>query len=109
MSRVRLLGPALLLVGLLLPVSRTAQERGISPTEIVIGSPLPLSGPAAYWGTGVGGGIDAFLRSVNDAGGVHGRKFRVVLRDDSYLPARRAPNPRGLVARGGAGSPPSWA
>jgi len=101
MSRVRLLGTALLLVGLLLPVSLTAQERGISPTEIVIGSTLPLSGPAAYWGTGVGGGIDAFLRSVNDAGGVHGRKFRVVLRDDSYLPPRAVLNARELVERDG--------
>src|SRR3989304_539474 len=97
MSRVRLLGTALLLVGLLLPVSLTAQERGISPTEIVIGSTLPLSGPAAYWGTGVGGGIDAFLRSVNDAGGGNGRKFRVVLRDDSYLPPRAVLNARELV------------
>ncbi len=101
MSRVRLLGTALLLVGLLLPASLTAQERGISATAIVIGSTLPLSGPAVYWGSGVGGGIDAFLRSVNDAGGVHGRKFRVVLRDDSYLPARSALNARELVERDG--------
>ncbi len=101
MSRVRLLGTALLLVGLLLPVSLTAQERGISPTEIVIGSTLPLSGPAAYWGTGVGGGIDAFLKWVNDAGGVNGRKFRVVLRDDAYLPPRSALNARELVERDG--------
>src|SRR3990170_231507 len=101
MSRVRLLGTALLLVGLLLPVSLTAQERGISPTEIVIGSTLPLSGPAAYWGTGVGGGVDAFLRSVNDAGGEHGPKFRVVLRDDSFLPPRAVLNALELVERDG--------
>src|SRR3970040_31249 len=101
MSRVRLLGTALLLVGLLLPASLTAQERGISATAIVIGSTLPLSGPAVYWGSGVGGGIDAFLRSVNDAGGVHGRKVRGVLRDDSYLPPLAVLNAREPVERDG--------
>ncbi len=101
MSRVRALGTVLLLVGLVLPASLTAQERGVTPTEILIGSTLPLSGPAAYWGTGVGGGIDAFLKWVNDGGGVHGRKFRVILRDDAYLPARSALNVRELVERDG--------
>ncbi len=100
MKHVRLLGLALVLAALLFSASAgVAQERGITPTEIVIGSTVPLSGPASYWGLGVGGGIDAYLKSINDAGGINGRKFRTVLLDDSYLPARAAVNVRELVER----------
>ncbi|HEV8338587.1 MAG TPA: ABC transporter substrate-binding protein [bacterium] len=100
MRYLRILGLALVLTALLFPARLgVAQERGITPTEIIIGSTVPLSGPAAYWGLGVGGGIDTYLKSINDAGGIHGRKFRTVLLDDSYLPARAAVNVRDLVER----------
>ena len=75
------------------------QERGITDTEIVIGSSQPLSGPAAFWGQGVGGGMDAYLKWINDAGGINGRKIRLVLRDDGYLPTRAVANVRELVER----------
>lgn len=102
MRRVRPLSIVLLLVGLLIPATMgETQERGITPTEIVIGSTVPLSGPAAYWGLGVGGGIDAYLKWINEQGGVHGRRFRVVLRDDSYFPPRAVLNARELVEREG--------
>jgi len=102
MSRIRLWEMALLVAALLLPAALgQAQERGVTPTEIVIGSTIPLSGPAAYWGLGVGGGIDAYLKWINDQGGINGRKFRTVLLDDSYLPARSAVNARELVERHG--------
>lgn len=100
MRYLRVLGLALILTALLFPARvGVAQERGITRTEIIIGSTVPLSGPAAFWGSGVGGGIDAYLRSINDAGGIHGRKFRTVLLDDSYLPPRAAVNVRELVER----------
>jgi len=75
------------------------QERGVTDTEIVIGSSQPLSGPAAFWGQGVGGGMDAYLKWINDQGGINGRKIRLVLRDDSYLPPRAVANVRELVER----------
>lgn len=75
------------------------QERGVTDTEIVIGSSQPLSGPAAFWGQGVGGGMAAYLAWINEQGGIHGRKIRLVLRDDSYLPTRAVANVRELVER----------
>jgi ABC-type branched-subunit amino acid transport system substrate-binding protein len=72
-------------------------ERGVTPTEIVLGTSMPMSGPAAFWGTGVSGGIDAWLRHINDQGGIHGRRFRLVVRDDMYLPPRAIANTRELV------------
>lgn len=90
------------LVVLLLLVTATmgaTQERGVSDTEIVIGSSQPLSGPAAFWGQGVGGGMDAYLKWINDQGGINGRRIRLVLRDDGYSPTRAVANVRELVER----------
>lgn len=76
-------------------------ERGVTPTEIVLGTSMPMSGPAALWGTGVGGGVDAWLRHINEQGGIHGRRFRFLIRDDAYLPPRAVANARELVERDG--------
>lgn len=75
------------------------QERGVTTAEVVIGTSQPLSGPAAFWGVPVTGGMDAWIRFINDQGGIHGRKIRLVARDDSYLPPRAVANVRELVDR----------
>ncbi len=75
------------------------QERGVTAAEVVIGTSQPLSGPAAFWGVPVTGGMDAWIRFINDQGGIHGRKIRLVARDDSYLPPRAVANVRELVDR----------
>jgi branched-chain amino acid transport system substrate-binding protein len=98
MKRVRIVMLAALLL-LLAATMAATQERGVTDTEIVIGSSQPLSGPAAFWGQGVGGGMDAYLKWLNDQGGVNGRKFRLVLRDDGYSPTRAVANVRDLVER----------
>ena len=96
-SRVALI-VTLLMVAATGAVAQT-QERGVTDTEIVIGSSQPLSGPAAFWGQGVGGGMDAYIKMINDQGGINGRKLRLVLRDDGYLPTRAVANVRELVER----------
>ncbi len=89
-----------LVVALGLGAAAGAQERGVTGEEVVIGTSMPLSGPAAYWGA-VGRGMEAYARFLNDQGGVHGRRLRVVVRDDAYLPPRAAANVRELVERVG--------
>jgi ABC-type branched-subunit amino acid transport system substrate-binding protein len=74
-------------------------ERGVTPTEIILGTTMPMSGPAAFWGTGVSGGMEAWLRTINDQGGIHGRRLRLVVKDDGYLPPRAVANTRELVER----------
>lgn len=64
---------------------------GVTDTEILIGATTPLSGPAAAWGT-TALGAEAWARYVNEQGGVHGRKIKVVLKDDGYNPARSVAN-----------------
>ncbi len=77
------------------------QERGVSATEVVIGTSQPLSGGAAFWGVPVTGGMDAWIRFINDQGGINGRRIRLVALDDGYLPPRAVVNVRELVDRVG--------
>jgi branched-chain amino acid transport system substrate-binding protein len=64
---------------------------GVTDSEVVIGITTPLSGPAAAWGT-TGLGAEAWAKHVNAQGGVHGRKIKVVMRDDGYNPGRAVAN-----------------
>lgn len=77
---------------ILLPISASAKEvPGVTDTEVVIGWTTPLSGPAALWGvTGLGG--KAWADYINDQGGIHGRKIKVILKDDGYNPTRAINN-----------------
>jgi len=65
--------------------------QGLTNTEVVIGLTTPLSGPAALWGV-TGLGAKAWADYINDQGGVHGRKIKVILKDDAYNPARAMAN-----------------
>jgi ABC-type branched-subunit amino acid transport system substrate-binding protein len=84
---------ALLLLSLWSATPAAAQGRvpGVTDTEVVIGATTPLSGPAAAWGS-TGLGAEAWARHVNEQGGVHGRKIKVVLKDDGYNPGRAVAN-----------------
>jgi ABC-type branched-subunit amino acid transport system substrate-binding protein len=61
---------------------------GVTDTEIILGMSAPFSGPAKELGRGMKSGIDIAFAAVNDAGGVNGRKLRLVALDDGYEPER---------------------
>ena len=65
-----------------------AAEPGVTDTEIVIGSCAALNGPANFLGTQTVQGAQAYLNHVNEQGGVHGRKVKLVSYDDGYEPAK---------------------
>jgi ABC-type branched-subunit amino acid transport system substrate-binding protein len=56
-----------------------------------------LSGPAAALGKDMREGVLAGFERANRAGGVNGRKLRLVALDDGYEPSRTAPNMRQLI------------
>ena len=58
-----------------------------------------LTGPAADLGQNMKTGVQAALDRVNRAGGVRGRKLRLIALDDGYEPARTAPNMRRLIEK----------
>jgi ABC-type branched-subunit amino acid transport system substrate-binding protein len=87
----------LLLVGLLAVVPASAQQ-GVSDTEIVIGCSNSFSGPLAYTGEqATRYGVDLYVKVLNDAGGINGRKVRTVYYDDGYKPQEAVANTRKLV------------
>ncbi len=56
----------------------------VGADEIVIGQVAPLSGVLADTGKDMVLGAKVYFDSVNDRGGVHGRKIRHVVKDDGY-------------------------
>jgi len=54
----------------------------------LIGSCSALEGPSHFLGTETVTGAKAYLDMVNDAGGVDGRKLKLISYDDSYDPAK---------------------
>ena len=58
-------------------------ENGVTQNEIVIGMSNALSGPASGLGTGLKAGAIAYIDKVNAAGGVNGRKIKLISYDDA--------------------------
>jgi branched-chain amino acid transport system substrate-binding protein len=63
-------------------------NEGISATEIVIGTHQDLSGPIKFWGVPVSNGMKMAVEEINAAGGINGRKLKLVLEDNGYDPKR---------------------
>jgi len=74
-----------------------AQVPGVSDTTIRLGSSLALTGHAGYLGTQTLRGAQAYLRFINDTGGVHGRRVEVIALDDSYDPPHCLVNTQNLI------------
>ena len=77
------------------------QTKGISPSEIVIGSHTDLSGPVAIWGVGSINGARMRFEEINANGGIHGRKIRFVVEDTQYQIPRAIQAANKLINRDG--------
>ena len=89
----------LLALILTIPYSGSAAEvRGVTDTEVVVGITTVLSGPAALWGV-TGLGAKAWADHINAQGGIHGRKIKVILKDDGYNPAKAMANLRQMKSQ----------
>jgi branched-chain amino acid transport system substrate-binding protein len=71
-------------------------DEGASDTEIKIGNTNPYSGPASAYAA-IGKTIDTYFKSVNEAGGVNGRKIRFISLDDGYVPSKTVELVRQMV------------
>jgi branched-chain amino acid transport system substrate-binding protein len=69
---------------------------GISDTEIKLGQTMPYSGPASAWGA-IGLAELAYMKMINDQGGVNGRRIRLISLDDAYSPPKTVEQTRKLV------------
>jgi branched-chain amino acid transport system substrate-binding protein len=85
-----------LLSGSSVAFAQKKYDNGASDSEIKLGHAGPYSGPASAYGV-IGKGIEAYWKSVNDAGGINGRKVKFVTLDDGYSPAKTVEVVRQLV------------
>jgi ABC-type branched-subunit amino acid transport system substrate-binding protein len=81
---------------LLAPGAFAGSPPGVSSNSITIGGTVPITGPAALFGS-VAHGADAYFKYVNAHGGVNGRKVRYVYLDDAYDPSKTVQLTRQLV------------
>jgi len=61
-----------------------AQQRGVTPTEVTFGMHTDLSGVAATYGVSSSNGVKMRFEEVNEAGGIAGRKLKVIVEDQGY-------------------------
>ncbi len=95
---------------------RAQDAAGGKDGEILLGQSCQLNGPLAAITTEVRQGASLYFGHVNAAGGVHGRKIRVVALDDAYDPKKAADNTKKFIDEEKvlalfqyAGTPPSLA
>ena len=74
-------------------------EEGVTDKEVLIGAGLDLTGAVANWGVNIKAGMEAVFNRVNEAGGVHGRKIKLIAYDHVYQPPKAVTNAKRLVER----------
>ena len=65
-----------------------AEMQGVSKTEILLGSMQDLSGPIAGYGKQTRQGMLLRVDEINEQGGIHGRKLKLLVEDMGYDPKR---------------------
>lgn len=76
---------------------QAVNEPGVTNTEIKLGSTFARSGPVANISGPIEQGVRAYLREVNEVGGICGRKLNLVGYDDGWNPQEGARLIRKLV------------
>jgi ABC-type branched-subunit amino acid transport system substrate-binding protein len=67
------------------PASRSTAQ-GVTDTEIVLGMSGPFTGVSKELGREMEIGLETYFRSLNELGGVNGRRIRLIPLDDRYEP-----------------------
>lgn len=75
--------------------------RGVSDTEIIIGTYTDLSGVTAMWGLNNSNAYRMVFDDVNAKGGINGRKIKYVVEDNQYQIPRSVQAANKLINRDG--------
>lgn len=62
--------------------------QGVTKSEVLVGTIQDLSGPLAGYGKHVRAGIQLRFDELNEQGGVHGRKLKLLTEDSGYDPKK---------------------
>ena len=71
-------------------------DTGATDTEIKIGQTMPFSGPYSVY-AGIGKTQAAYVKMINEQGGINGRKINLIQYDDAYSPPKTVEQVRKLV------------
>jgi len=74
-------------------------ERGVTKDTIKLGLILVKTGPVAALGLPDGHGMLDYMKYLNEQGGVHGRKVRVIWEDDEFQPPKSVAALQKLIHR----------
>ena len=73
--------------------------QGVSKTEILIATIQDLSGPVAAYGKAARNGLQLRVDEINEQGGIHGRKIRLLVEDNGYDPKKAVLAAQKLVSQ----------
>ncbi len=66
----------------------SAQQQGVTATEITIGTIQDFSGPLAGFGKQTRMGMQLAVDEINEQGGINGRKLNLLMEDSGYDPKK---------------------
>ncbi len=72
-------------------------QQGVTDTEILLGEIVPLTGVASVGSLGLSAGTKLAIAEANAAGGISGRKLRLISEDDGLVVARAVQGARKLL------------
>lgn len=84
-------------VATVLATANWALAEGVTADTITIGQSAPLTGPSAELGLQMKAGAEAYFEGVNQAGGIGGRKIKLLTLDDASNPAKTKANTQKLA------------
>ena len=79
---------AIALVPLSLLATFSIAQQGVTKTEILVGTIQDFSGPLAAYGKQARFGMQLRIDELNEQGGVHGRKLKLLSEDSGYDPKK---------------------
>jgi len=77
--------------------SKSSDNYVLNSDVIYLGQSSALSGPAKSLGQNMNKGATAYFNYINEKGGVHGRKIKIISYDDSYEPHYAIKNTNKLI------------
>ena len=99
-STMALLAAALAMVATGSQAQQKQYGPGVTDSEIKIGQSTPLSGPASAFGI-YSRVEDAYFKSLNEKGGINGRKIKFIVLDNGFNPPKALEASRKLVEEDG--------
>ncbi len=81
-----------LLLGAIAFFATEASAQGVTTDTILVGQSASLTGPSEELGLEMKAGAEAYFNAVNDAGGINGRKIKLISLDDAGAPERTKAN-----------------